>query len=687
MVPRPRLFALNPRYRRPQHRWTQEERLLLCSARRFFDLSYKDIAKIFNHIYATKIRAEGFFEGLPAKTLNTQYEDLKKRDHKDWRAVHYDVNFDQGPSLFHHIIEKIRHASQVLHIGLVARARDLVRSPQGRPIIPQSRTSQQSSVIPRQDGILRAPADNPILHSPVIDQDRLETSEASTQPSQTPQVPKSISKRIRSFKLNSNTEKPIRPSQIPNLLWRFANDESQGINHRCGFVAKEFLDDIFNIPPIEERTKEFGEWVRQHVTRKKMSSALISTSVDPLVVIHRAVTQNKYAFFSLIDSSQIDSQHIFHMQDMIRQFDVWTPGYRGTKEYVVYGCICRSAIVTSIRTDELLKIAETHPDIRAALQLEIIASSPNCKDQLYEKLKEKIFESDFAVGATIGKLLRLCRLPLEYVDDVAALLNKSWSFTSSDDTAEFSRGASQGFQTNTELSIIDQVPEAMRHSQGTYSESQDESIVNGQHVAHNVDAQDYVMVDPVQREEAPTDRQAAELRHSMDGISIHDDGEDFLDDQIGTVNRSPSAMATTTATRVISVFEPDSESWVMVPETQRLTTPGVVESVENALPASGQGDDDDGETGVKTEMEMELPALSWTPHAQPIGSQEYAVQQTPTTPTRKHNRSYSESSESTISAQTAVANHRLSEERSRVNRVLNYDWPTFWDSLHQVGTQ
>ncbi|GAM38480.1 hypothetical protein TCE0_033r09234, partial [Talaromyces pinophilus] len=142
------------------------------------------------------------------------------------------------------------------------------------------------------------------------------------------------------------------------------------------------------------------------------------------------------------------------------------------------------------------------------------------------------------------------------------------------------------------------------------------------------------------------------------------------------------------ATRTISVFEPDSESWVMVPETQHLTTPGVVESVENVLPASGQGDDDDdGETEVKTETGMEPSILARPPHPQQIGFQERAVLQTPTTPTRTHTRSYSESSESTISAQTPVANHRWSEERSHVNRVLNYDWPTFWDSLHQVGTQ
>lgn len=689
MVPRQR-----HRYRRPQHRWTQEERLLLCCARRFFDLKYKDIAKIFNHLYGDRIRAEGFSEGLPAKTVNTQWEDMRRRDHEDWRAVHYDVSFEQGPSLYHNLMEEIRRACQALRIGLVARARDLVQTPQGRPIIPHSHTPQQSSA--RLIEIPGAPVQDTIIHSLVIDQEATIDQgniidqgrpETLTQPSQTSQVRQSIS-RIRSFGLNNRSDEPIRPSQVPHILWRFSNDESMGINHRSGYIANAFINDIGAIPTPDERAQEFPTWLEIHVRPRRIPSPFISTSTDPLVAVHRALTRDQNAFVSIIDSTQINSRNIFYMKDLMLQYNIYTPGYRGAREYVIWGCICRPAIVTSIRADELVQIANMHPDIKAALQLDVISGSPNCKSQLNRRLAAQTFESDFSVGKTIGKFLRTIRLQSEYLEDVSKSLNTSWSFALSEDTAEFLRGVNEGFHTTAAPSCPGHVPENTFHSQETIIQSQDESTSDNvaRQFTQHVDLRDYVIVDNPQQADV-----AHDIRQSIDRFSIDDDADDFSDNRHGTVIRSSPAIATTTATRTISVFEPDSESWVMVPETQRLTIPGVVESVENVLPASGQGDedgddDDDGEAEVKTETEMEPPTLSGTPHPQQIWFQERAVLQTAMTPTRNHTRSYSESSDSTIGPQTPTSK-RFSEERSHVNRVLNYDWPTFWDSLHQVGTQ
>ncbi|QGA20230.1 hypothetical protein EYB26_007932 [Talaromyces marneffei] len=690
MVPRPRLIAIKPRYRRPQHKWSQEERLLLCCARRFFDLMYRDIAKIFNHIYATNIRAEGFPNGLPAKTINTQWEDMRRRDHKDWRAVHSDVSFNQGPSLFHHLMEKIRHACRVLHIGLVARARDLVQTPQGRPILPQSRTTQQSPGTTRQYMTLGAPANNTVLHSPVIDQETLidpGRPETSTQPSQTSRIPPTIS-RIRSFKMNGRSEEPIRPSQVPHVLWRFSNDQSMGINHRSGYIANAFINDIGDIPTPNERAEEFPTWLEIHVRPRRIPSPFISTSTDPLVAVHRALSRDQNAFVSIIDSTQIKSQNIFYMKDLMKQYDIYTPGYRGAREYVVWGSICRSAIVTSIRADEFIQIANTHPDIRAALQLDVISASKNCKSQLHNRLAERTFESDFIVGRTIGKFLRIIRLQSDYLGDVAVSLNNSWSFTLSDDTAEFLLGVNQGFQITMAPSTPVHVPQITFHSQETIIQSQDESTSENitQQVGQHADMEDYVIVNHPQQEDI-ADAQATEIRQSIERLSFQEDAEAFSDYQTGSVVRSSPAIETTTATRIISFFNPDSESRVGMPETQRLTTPGVVESIEDVLPASDQGDTGE-DVDVKVEAVMQLPSLSQMPSPQPdTRSQEPAVFQPSTNPTRNHTRSYSESSDSTIGAQTPATNHRFLKEHSHGNHVLNYDWPTFWDQLHNVAHQ
>lgn len=143
MARRSRMRALNLREPRIQHRWTQEERMLLCCMKRFFDLSNNNITKIFNNIYETKIRDEGFPNGLPKSTLVTQWEDNKRKNHKDWMIVHREVAFQDGPSFFPQLFEKIRTSAQCLHIGLVPRARDLTITFHERPTVVDQGISQR----------------------------------------------------------------------------------------------------------------------------------------------------------------------------------------------------------------------------------------------------------------------------------------------------------------------------------------------------------------------------------------------------------------------------------------------------------------------------------------------------------------------------------------------------------------
>ncbi|EED16379.1 conserved hypothetical protein [Talaromyces stipitatus ATCC 10500] len=678
MATRPRLVALNMKHRRPQHSWTQEERLLLCCAKRFFDLRNKDITKIFNYLYNPKIRAEGFTNGLPTSTLTTQWADMQRRSHKDWHAVHTNVSFAQGPLVFQEIIEKIRHACRVLGIGLVARAIDLIVHPQ-QPI--HRRDSTNSNERPRM-------AHNTILHPPVVDQDREPTPMPQTQASRAPQAPTDTTSnnqvstqaisRIRSYTLGNRNEQAVRCGQVPNILWRFSNDESMGINHRSGYVANTFIGDLGNIPTPEERAQEFPTWVEIHARPRKIPSPFISTSTDPLVAVHRALTRDKNAFVSIIDATQIKSQNIFYMKDLMQQYNIYTPSYRGAKEYVVWGSICRPAIVTSVRADELLQIAEENADIKAALQLDIISSSPNCKSQLYNRLRLKTFDSDLAVGRTIGTFLRLIRLPNDYLDDVANSLNTSWSFTTSGDTSEFCRGVHQGFQATP--APPDEFLETASLIQDTVMQDHDESTSDSSNhqITHDIDIRDYVIVDHPQQENVGTSQAfQTEVREPMDRLSIHDDTEELTHNQpYGDVLSLP--IATATAVRTISLFNPDSESLIMVPNTQRSTP--VLESIESAEPLLAQKEEEEEEEEEEDEVKPPIVSRTLTP------TPNISSEAVPNTSTQSHARAPSESSESTIGPQTPSSN-RFSMERSRIDRVLNYDWQSFWDYLHNVPNQ
>jgi hypothetical protein len=125
----------------------------------------------------------------------------------------------------------------------------------------------------------------------------------------------------------------------------------------------------------------------------------------------------------------------------------------------------------------MLRIAEENPDIKAALQLDVISDSSNCRTKLYQRLKQKTFESDNAVGRTVGKFLRLIRLQAEFLDDVAKSLNTFWSFTTSDNTEDFLRGVHHGFQTTPAPTspLPEDIGEMVFPSQSSVVPSQDQT--------------------------------------------------------------------------------------------------------------------------------------------------------------------------------------------------------------------
>lgn len=473
---------------------------------------------------------------------------------------------------------------------------------------------------------------------------------------------------------------PARTSNVPNLTWRFANDDSMGVNHRSGYIAEAFINKIGMIPGPKDLAREFPEFIKHHVKREKIPTSFISTSVDPLVPFHRAMTSGKNAFVALIDTDQINPEHIFYMKDLMRKYNIYTPGYRGAAEYVIWGTICRAAIVVSFKADDLLVIAEQHHDIQTALQLDIISQSTTTK-RLHDKLAGRTYGSDNAVGNTIGKFLRLIRLQRDYIEDVARALNSSWSFAKAEDLTGFLCGVRQGYQAITvapplfvpTTETVFPIQETLTH---TLSQTLDgphyislDDVSEPQLNEDSRDTKEYVIVNH-SHEEAPTNDLTIhdqELRQSMERFSIHDAGEEAsVPSYQANMNTDLlSGVSSTVATPTISVFHPGSDSWILVPETRPCTP--------DRKPL--QSIDDDEDNDVKP-IVMPVSPGSRTGHTQ---------EPQPTicqTPTKNHNRSNSEASDSTIGK--TPTKHRESEELSNVDRVLGYDWPTFWDNLaHQ----
>ncbi|CRG90011.1 hypothetical protein PISL3812_07052 [Talaromyces islandicus] len=622
------LSALNFRVKRPQHSWTQEERYLLCCLRRFFVLQYPQITRLFNEIYSTKIRAEGFSEGLKKSTVTTQWEDLGRRFHDDWKHAHHDVPFDQGPSHFNHIFQKIRTAAAALHIALVPRARDLDisrfglmattrRAQPAQPVQPAQRKMQTMPAASAQE----TTTDITEVHQLAIvaQENSCRPSQAATASKPRPhaEITDPIA-HIRSYGLNRRAEfpRPNSSAEIPPLLWRFSNDDSAGINSKSGYIAYAFTENLGKIPRPEERLEEFPAWVWSHVNKKRIPSPFISTSMDPLVPLHRALRANKNSIFSLINPGQIEPNHIFLMKDLMKQYSIFTRGYYGTKEYIVWGSISRNAILMSLRVDELLEITNQHPDIKETLQLEVISESRTCKTHLFDRLAARTFDCDFQVGKTVGKLLKLLHLQKEYINDVATALNKSWKFANSEDTAQFLRGVNAGYnETAVPQTEPSSSPPSSNRLSGVGSMDDTDLTAKG----------DFVLVESSQRNcndyEEPCNNRAideSKVRESIDRLSILDSEEDndmvivsntpcpsFKGKEI--VRPTEKRPATTqfpveskfrktdgilfpsrnrpVAKRQISMFNPNSSSWSPIRDSDEPDTKVVVVKKEEVLPS------------------------------------------------------------------------------------------------------
>ncbi|OJD25131.1 hypothetical protein ACJ73_03499 [Blastomyces percursus] len=68
-----------------RHRWTDPQREVLCVLGRFYSIARKDETEIFSYIFDTEI--EGFKNGLPVTTVNTQHYDMLFRRHLIWVSV------------------------------------------------------------------------------------------------------------------------------------------------------------------------------------------------------------------------------------------------------------------------------------------------------------------------------------------------------------------------------------------------------------------------------------------------------------------------------------------------------------------------------------------------------------------------------------------------------------------------
>lgn len=223
-------------------------------------------------------------------------------------------------------------------------------------------------------------------------------------------------------------------------------------------MAGLFSDSPKSIPlPIDYSDDEFDRMLECHLRILPFSSPFISTTGTPLAPIHRALRNREGAVLTLIDSSQIQTK-VYSAQQLMWQKNIKIPRYRGTDEFLIWGEIPSQAILCSIKITDLERIAEDHPDIRALLKLDVIASFKRIRKRLRKKLSLGHGRLDGATGFTVGKLLRYIGIPDMYTDNVAERIASSWRFKKKQGSlAEYLEGVRDGYISSDPASSVPSV--------------------------------------------------------------------------------------------------------------------------------------------------------------------------------------------------------------------------------------
>lgn len=216
-----------------------------------------------------------------------------------------------------------------------------------------------------------------------------------------------------------------RKSDLPPMLYRWSNRQSQGTNTPDLFEAELFKNtaELYFPDAISEQT--FLEHFTNHVTKAKVKTPFISTFAHPLAPIHRAIHRQKGAVISVIDPTKVGTP-IFKANKLVPITKTATHSWRGSGEFEIWGRIPGEAIVCTFHIALLEAIRGR--DIEDFLQLEEIRAHKRCSNDLYITLASNLslsMRENYIL--TLEGLGELLGVPETYRALVAQGLFEAWA--------------------------------------------------------------------------------------------------------------------------------------------------------------------------------------------------------------------------------------------------------------------
>lgn len=214
---------------------------------------------------------------------------------------------------------------------------------------------------------------------------------------------------------------------LPPILYRWSNLNSQGDNGATGLKAGLFADRNSTFFPPEDLTEQsFLEYFTQHVTKAKVKTPFISTFKSPLAPIHRSLHNGDEAKVTVVDTSKLDTK-VFKAAPLVGPTNTATPTWKGYGEYLIWGQVSTAAIICTFPITKLQRIAAAHSDIGDFLQLPLISSRWHCSRFLYSDIATNLPETDDDYAKLLQRLTTLLGVPEGHRSIVADGFREAWT--------------------------------------------------------------------------------------------------------------------------------------------------------------------------------------------------------------------------------------------------------------------
>ncbi|EAW11346.1 uncharacterized protein ACLA_090390 [Aspergillus clavatus NRRL 1] len=236
-------------------------------------------------------------------------------------------------------------------------------------------------------------------------------------------------------------------TQLPRLLYRWSNADSQGINTPKHFIAGLFSDtEAPRFRPENIPSEQFDKYVLNHVSIAQETSPFISTFQSVLAPIHRALRGMEGARVTIIDSQRLTTP-VYSARDLVHNNAIHIRGYSGIGEFLIWHEVRSPAIVCSFKITTLVQFAQENEEINTLLQLNRIASYRRVRGRLRTVLsrEEGSMNLNHHSGQGIGRLLRFINIPQEYYQTVGEGIMRSWQLRKRGSWPEFFEGMQLGF--------------------------------------------------------------------------------------------------------------------------------------------------------------------------------------------------------------------------------------------------